>query len=91
MTINGFLVYSGAAAIALLFLYSTRNIWISLIAGFIAFCVFYFAYSTDDLKWDIAFLLQLLKEAAIIYIIAFALSAIFYKIFPVIKMTASSK
>lgn len=82
MSFNTLLIYAGAATIAILFLYSTRNFWISLIAGFISFCVFYFSYATDDLKWDIIFLLTLLKQSAIIYFISFVPSYVFYKIFP---------
>lgn len=82
MSLNMLLIYAGAAAIALLFLYSTRNFWISLIAGFISFCVFYFSYATDDLSWNIIFLLGLLKQSAIFYFIPFVPAFLFYKIFP---------
>jgi hypothetical protein len=82
MTMNTLLVCAGAATIALLFLYSTKNYLISLIAGFISFCVFYFSFSRDDFEWQINFLLKLLKESAIIYFISFIPDALFYKIVP---------
>ena len=85
MTFTTFLIYAGAAAIALLFLYSTKNYLISLIAGFISFCAFYFSFSTDDFEWNIHFILNLLKESAIIYSISFAISVIVYKIMPAKK------
>ena len=91
MTFNTFLIYAGAAFIALLFLYSTKNYLISFIAGFIAFCAFYFSFSTDDFEWNISFILNLLKESAIIYFISFAISAIFYKIVPAKKRAKSSE
>ena len=89
--LNTFLIYAGAASIALLFLYSTKSFFISLIAGFIAFCVFYFSFSTDDFEWNFNFILNLLKESAIIYFISFALSAIFYKIAPGKKRAEANK
>ena len=91
MTFNTFLIYAGAAIIALLFLYSTRSFLISLIAGFIAFCVFYFSFSTGDFEWNFNFILNLLKESAIIYFISFAVSAILYKIVPGKKRAEANK
>jgi hypothetical protein len=85
ITMNTILIYIGAASIALLFLYSTRNYFISLVVGFVSFCVFYFSFARDDFEWQINFLLELLKESAIIYCISFAAAAIFYKIVPVHK------
>jgi uncharacterized membrane protein YjjP (DUF1212 family) len=91
MTINEILIYAGAATIALLFLYSTKNYLISLIAGFISFCVFYFSFSTDDFEWNIRFILNLLKESAIIYFTSYAISVLLYRIIPVKKTTKSSE
>jgi hypothetical protein len=70
----------------LLFLYESKNYLISLIAGFISFCVFYFSFSTDEFEWRINFILHLLKESAIIYSISFAISVIVYKILPAKKI-----
>jgi hypothetical protein len=53
--------------LALIFIYSTKNYRITLIAGFIVFCVFYFSCGVKDFKWEISSMLQYLKEAAIIY------------------------
>jgi ABC-type Fe3+-siderophore transport system permease subunit len=77
-----FLTYFGVVALALMLIYSTKNYWITLIAGFIAFCVFYFSYGITDFKWEISPMLQYLKEAAIIYIISFVIAVIIYKIAP---------
>ena len=85
MTFIIFLIYAGAAAIALLFLYESKNYLISFFAGFISFCAFYFPFSTDNFEWNIGFILNLLKESAIIYIISFIIAAIVYKIIPVKK------
>ena len=82
MTFNTVLIYAGALTIALLFLYSTKNYLISLALGFISFCVFYFSYSTGDLEWNIGFLMELLKQSAIIYFISFTPGAVLYKIIP---------
>jgi hypothetical protein len=82
ITMNTILIYIGAASIAALFLYSTKSYFISLVAGFISFCVFYFSFARNDFEWQINFLLELLKESAIIYFISFAATAIFYRIVP---------
>ena len=81
-TIDIFLVYFGVVSLALMFIYSTKNYWITLIAGFIVFCVFYFSYGVKDFKWEISPMLQYLKEAGIIYIISFVIAIIIYKIAP---------
>jgi ABC-type Fe3+-siderophore transport system permease subunit len=77
-----FLTYFGVVALALIFIYNTKNYWITLIAGFISFCIFYFSYGVKDFKWEISPMLQYLKEAGIIYIISFVIAIIIYKIAP---------
>jgi hypothetical protein len=82
-TLNTFLIYLGAVILALIFLYGLKNYWITAIAGFVAFCVFYFSFSIKNFNWEVSTTLQLLKEAAIIYFISFAIAIIIYKILPV--------
>ncbi len=81
--LNIFLVYFGTVILILLFLYDTKNYWISLIAGFIAFCVFYFSFGVKDFDWEISSIILLLKDAGIIYIISFVIAGIIYKLLPV--------
>ena len=81
-TLDIVLIYFGAVILALIFLYGVRNYWITAIAGFIAFCVYYFSFSVKDFDWEITSILQLLKSAAIIYYISFVIAIIIYKILP---------
>jgi len=81
-TLDIFLQYFGAIILALIFLYGLKNYWITAIAGFVAFCVFYFSFSTKNFDWQIDTILQLLKNAAIIYYISFVIAVIIYKIIP---------
>ena len=80
--LNILLVYSGAIALALLLIYSFRDYWITLIAGFIAFCVFYFSFGTKNFEWEVSLILRLLIDAAIIYFISFVIAIIIYRLFP---------
>jgi hypothetical protein len=82
-TLDIVLIYFGAVILALIFLYGIRNYWITAIAGFIAFCVFYFSFSVKDFDWEINSILQLLKSAAIIYYISLVIAIIIYKILPI--------
>ena len=81
-TLDLSLTYFGAVVLILLFITGTRNIWISLIAGFITFCVFYFDYGVKNFEWTLSSILHYLKEAGIIYIIAFIVSIVVSKILP---------
>jgi len=81
-TFDIFLIYFGVISLALMFIYNTKNYWITLIAGFIAFCVFYFSYGVKDFKWEIRPMMQYFKDAGIIYIISFVIAIIIYKIAP---------
>jgi hypothetical protein len=83
ISLNTFLIYSGAVILALIFLYGLKNYWITAIAGFIAFCVFYFSFSVKNFDWEVNATLLLLKDSAIIYFISFAIAIIIYKILPV--------
>ncbi|MEP6465635.1 MAG: hypothetical protein ABJB05_04995 [Parafilimonas sp.] len=82
-TFDTVLIYFGAIILALLFLYGLKNYWITAIAGFIAFCVFYFSFISKDFNWEVHAMLQLLKDAAIIYYISFVIAIIIYKLLPV--------
>jgi len=81
-TLNTFLIYFGAVALALIFLYGLKNYWITTIAGFVVFCVFYFSFSTKNFDWNVSTTLELLKNSAIIYFISFAIAIIIYKLLP---------
>jgi hypothetical protein len=83
ISLNTFLIYSGAVILALIFLYGLKNYWITAIAGFIAFCVFYFSFSVKNFDWEVNATLLLLKDSAIIYFISFAIAIIIYKLLPV--------
>jgi hypothetical protein len=82
-----FLQYFGGVTMAIIFLYGLRNYWITLFAGFVAFCVFYFSFGTKEIEWEIHSLLINIKDAAIIYSISFIIAVIIYKIIP-LKQTA---
>ncbi|MBS1746051.1 MAG: hypothetical protein JST21_07775 [Bacteroidetes bacterium] len=78
--LNIFLHYFGGVMMALLFLYGTRNYLISLIAGFIAFCVFYFSFGEADFEWQWKVIVESLKSGAIIYSISFVIGVVIYKL-----------
>ncbi|MEP6682043.1 MAG: hypothetical protein ABJA35_02240 [Parafilimonas sp.] len=82
-TLDIVLIYFGTVILALIFLYGLKNYWITGIAGFIAFCVFYFSFGVTDFNWEVNSILQLLKSAAIIYYISFVIAIIIYKLLPV--------
>ena len=75
--------YLGGVTMALLFLYGTRNHTISLIFGFIAFCVFDFSFGVPDFDWQLNILADAVKSGAIVYVISYAFSVIIYRIFPI--------
>jgi hypothetical protein len=81
-TLDLSLTYFGALVLILLLISGTKNIWISLIAGFIIFCVFYFDYGVKSFEWTITSIWPHLKEAGIIYIIAFIVGTVLSKILP---------
>jgi len=83
ITLDTFLIYMGAVILVLVFLYGLRNYWITVTAGFIAFCVFYFSFAVKDFNWEINPTLQLLKDAAIIYYISVVIAIVIYKVLPV--------
>ncbi len=78
--LNIFLHYFGGVMMALLFLYGTRNYLVSLIGGFIAFCVFYFSFGEADFEWQWKILGESLKNGAIIYSISFVIGVVIYKL-----------
>ena len=83
--LNSFLIYFGTVTLILFFLYGTMNYTISLVAGFIAFCVFYFDYKVVTFEWTLNSMLPHLRDAGIIYIISFAISVLIYRLLPLKK------
>ena len=79
------LTYFGALALGLIMLYGTKNYTITIVAGFIVFCIFYFAFAVPSFEWTFSFMFPHIKDAAIIYVISFAVAAIIYKLFPTKK------
>ena len=90
-TLDIILTYFGTVILALTFLYGLRDYWITLVAGFIAFCVFYFSFGIKDFEWKISSILNQLKDAAIIYIISFVIAIIIYKLLPVKQIQKTTK
>jgi hypothetical protein len=82
-TLDLFLTYFGTIVLVLIFLYGTKNYWISLIAGFIVFCIFYFDYGVKTFEWTISSMAPHVKDAGIIFIISFVIGVIIYKLLPV--------
>lgn len=80
--LNSFLIYFGTVTLVLFFLYGTMNYTISLIVGFIAFCVFYLDYKVVNFEWTFSSLFPHLKDAGIIYIISFAIGVLIYRLLP---------
>jgi hypothetical protein len=80
--LNTFLVYSGALALALLFLYGIRDYWVTLFGGFAAFCVFYGSFGLEKFEWELPYIILLFKNAAIIYIVAFIIAVLIQIIIP---------
>jgi hypothetical protein len=72
--------YMGAFILALIIIYGIRNYWVALFGGYVAFCVFYFRFDHkwQNFQWSFYSALQALKDAAIIYIISFAVAAVIY-------------
>jgi hypothetical protein len=83
MTIFDHLIqYFGCISLILVFIYGTRNYLVTLIAGFITFCVFYFSFGIKEFEWTFGSILQYLKDAVIVYIVSFVIVVIIYKVFP---------
>ncbi|MFT4152328.1 hypothetical protein [Parafilimonas sp.] len=72
----------GALALALITLYGAKNYLITLVAGYIVFCIFYFRFGVPSFEWTLRSMLPNCKAAAIFYMAGFAISVIIYKIFP---------
>ncbi len=84
-TLDILLTYFGALALILVMLYGTKNYAITIIAGFIVFCIFYFAFGLPSFEWTFNSMFPHIKDAAIIFIISFAIGVIIYKLFPTKK------
>jgi len=76
------LTYFGAVILVLTFLYGIKEYLVTLFAGFLAFCVFYFAFAVPDFEWTFSSMLPITKDAGIIYGISYIIGAIIYKILP---------
>lgn len=88
-TLDLIFTYFGGVILALVFLYGTKNYRVTFIAGFVAFCVFYFSFGVKDFEWQINLIANHLKDAAIIYVISCVIGVVIYKLFPV-KQTANT-
>ena len=77
---NQFWNYLGAFVITLLLIYETKKYLLTLIAGFVVFCAFYFAYATDNqnFEFSVAAALNVLRKAAQIYLIAYLAAVVLY-------------
>ena len=74
--------YTGALVLALIIIYGVKNYWITLVAGFVVFCAFYFTYDDDkiNLSSNLQSMLNPLKNAAIIYSISYLFAAGIYTV-----------
>ena len=72
--------YIGAFILALIIIYGIRKYWVTLFGGYVAFCIFYFRFDDkwENFEWSFYSALQALKDAAIIYVISFAVAAVIY-------------
>jgi len=77
---NQFWNYLGAFAITLLLIYETKRYLLGLIAGFVVFCAFYFAYATDNKNFELSVVaaLNVLRKAAQIYLVAYLAAVVLY-------------
>ena len=50
-TFDIILTYFGALSLILIMLYGTKNYPVTIIAGFIVFCIFYFAFGLPSFEW----------------------------------------
>jgi len=77
---NQFWNHLGAFAITLLLIYETKSYLLALIAGFVIFCAFYFAYATDNQNFEFSIVaaLNVLRRAAQIYLIAYLAAVVLY-------------
>jgi len=77
---NQFWNYLGAFAITLLLIYETKRYVLTLIAGFVVFCAFYFAYATDNQNFEFSVVasLNVLRKAAQIYLLAYLAAVVLY-------------
>jgi hypothetical protein len=84
-TFDTLLIYFGVVVLVLFLLYGTRSHIITLIAGYIVFCVFYFDLGPFSFEWTASSMLPHFKDAGVIYIISYAIGVLFYRIFPAKK------
>jgi len=85
-----FLTYFGAVILVLTFLYGIKEYLVTLFAGFLAFCVYHFAFATPDFEWTYASMLPILKDAGIIYGISYIIGLIIYKSLPAKQFSKTS-
>jgi hypothetical protein len=89
-TFDTFLIYFGTVVLVLFMLYGTRSHTISLIAGYIVFCIFYFDLGPFSFEWTASSLLPHFKDAGIIYIISYAIGVLIYRVFPAGRQTGGA-
>ena len=79
---NQFWNYSGAFALVLVIIYGTRNYLVTLLAGFVVFCAFYFTYApeNENFQFTLNAVLNVLAKAAMIYLSAYAAGALLFTV-----------
>lgn len=89
-TLDIFLIYFGDVILALTFLYGYKNYWLTFIAGFIVFFVFYFSFGVKNPDWEISIVLNALKDTAIIHVISCVIAIVIYKLLPLKETSTTS-
>jgi hypothetical protein len=79
--------YTGAFILALIMIYGTGNHLVTLFAGFVVFCVFYFSYGFNDKNFlfSATSALKALGHAGLLYIIPYSAAVILYAVTKRIK------
>ena len=73
--------YLGAFVLVVTMIYGTKNYLISLVAGFVVFCVFYFSYgfNDEDFHFNVAAGIRALGKAASLFIFPYLAAATLYR------------
>ena len=74
--------YLGAFVLVVTIIYGTKNYLISLVGGFVVFCVFYFSYGFNDenFHFNLVSGIKALGKAASLFIIPYLAAAILYRV-----------
>ena len=74
--------YTGAFILTLIIIYGTGSHLITLLAGFVVFCIFYFSYGFNDktFLFSAASVLKALGHAGLLYIIPYLAAVILYAV-----------